>query len=301
MVQISSGLSINSLIWINSLEPESRGTTERVHDDLQPFCVSIGLPFRSFEPKTADELLALLAKIAGEAAEGLKPIIHFDTHGSANDGIFIAASKESVPWQRLVNSLRPINISTKNKLCVVSAACCSWETIKNITVTKPSPFFILVAPEETVTFGFIEDNTSRFYEKVFKELDLVSAHQECFAPKLKLFHCEKVLAVALTRYVRDNCKGKGGKERRENLMTQYFGETGLPNTRHNRQLIRKTAKATTRPNQKLIDRYVNTFLVGKRIDFGIDKLMTLVAEASAKREKLTPKVDKVKSPGRSAT
>src|ERR1017187_558445 len=135
MVQISSGLSINSLIWINSLEPESRGTTERVHDDLQPFCVSIGLPFRSFEPKTADELLALLAKIAGEAAEGLKPIIQFDTHGSANDGIFIAASKESVPWQRLVNSLRPINIATKNNLCVVSAACCSWEAIKKITVT----------------------------------------------------------------------------------------------------------------------------------------------------------------------
>jgi hypothetical protein len=178
-----------------------------------------------------------------------------------------------------VNSLRPINIATKNNLCVVSAACCSWGAIKKITVTKPSPFFILVAPEEPVTFGFIEDNTSRFYEKVFRELDIVSAYQEYFAPELNIFHCEKVLAVALTRYVLNNCTGKGGKDRRENLMTQYFSETGLPNTRHNRRMIRKTTKATTRPSQKLIDRYVNTFLIGKRIDFGIDKLMTLVAKA----------------------
>ena len=63
-LHLSSGLTVNSLIWISSLEPNEKGTTDRVHDDLQPYFVSIGLPFHLIEPKSASELLAGLDALA---------------------------------------------------------------------------------------------------------------------------------------------------------------------------------------------------------------------------------------------
>jgi hypothetical protein len=64
MLHLSSVVTINSLVWISSLDPGEKGTTDRVHDDLQPYFVSIGLPFIPVEPRSANELLAGLDAIA---------------------------------------------------------------------------------------------------------------------------------------------------------------------------------------------------------------------------------------------
>ena len=58
MLYLSSVLTVDSLVWISSLEPNEKGTTDRVHDDLQPYFVSIGLPCHTVEPRNARELLA---------------------------------------------------------------------------------------------------------------------------------------------------------------------------------------------------------------------------------------------------
>jgi hypothetical protein len=60
MVEFTSLARVNSLYWITSLEPTMRRTTERVHDDLHPFFVSIGLSFKFFEPQTAAEFSEVL-------------------------------------------------------------------------------------------------------------------------------------------------------------------------------------------------------------------------------------------------
>jgi hypothetical protein len=283
MLHLSAALNVNSLIWISSLEPNEQGTTHRVHDDLQPYFLSIGLPFKSVEPKTANQLLTCLEAIERRAKAGLRPIIHFDTHGSAEQGLYIAGSGEFVPWTRLVDKLRKINIATKNNLCVVSAACCSMHAIKPITIGEPTPFFALIAPEQTVSFWFIEQNTVKFYEEVFGGLDVVAAYEKYFAPKLALFHCERLLGIALTKYICDSCMGKGLKTRREDLMTRVFSSGGLSNSRQNRRMVRKKVKELIRPNQALIDRYIQSFLIGKKVPFSIQQIVNL-----AKAERARP-------------
>ncbi|MGB6537114.1 MAG: hypothetical protein WBF58_14255 [Xanthobacteraceae bacterium] len=283
-LHLSSGLTVNSLLWISSLEPSDRGTTDRVHDDLQPYLVSIGLPFHAVEPKSASELLAGLDAIAKRARDGLRPIIHFDTHGSKRDGLCIAASREFVPWQKLVEVLRPINVATGNNLCVVSAACFGLHAIMAIHIDNPAPFFALVAPENTVSFGFVEQRTVPFYEAVFKGLDVVSAHEKHLAPDFKLFLCEKMLLVGLTKYVRNYCMGKGRDKRIEELLTQAVAD-GLPNTSENRRIARRTAKKHIRPDQGMIDRYMQTFLIGKKIDVTIEQIIDLARVRSAKPSK----------------
>jgi hypothetical protein len=275
-LHLSSGLTVNSLIWISSLEPNEKGTTDRVHDDLQPYFVSIGLPFHTVEPKSASDLLAGLDAIAKRAKDGLRPIIHFDTHGSKRDGLYIAASHEHVPWQQLVDRLRPINVATGNNLCVVSAACFGLHAIMAINIGSPAP--------NTVSFGFAEQRTVPFYEAVFKGLDVVSAHEQYLAPNFKLFLCEKTLLVGLTKYVRNYCMGKGREKRIEELLTQAVAG-GLPNTPENRRIARRTAKKNIRPDQPLIDRYVQTFLIGKKVDVTVKQIVDL-AQARPQQRRL---------------
>ena len=270
----TSVIAINSLVWISSLKPGEKGTTDRVHDDLQPYFLSIGLPFHPAEPRSASEFLSSLDAIVKRAKDGLRPIIHFDTHGSKKDGLYIAGSGEFVSWQQLVDKLRPINVATQNNLCVVSAACFGMHAIKEVSIGNAAPFSALIAPENTVGFGFVEKRTVPFYTKLFEGLDIVTAHEQYLTPGFKLFLAEKMLLVGLTKYVRNHCLGKGRKKRVEDLLTKAVAG-GLPNNRQNRRMARSTAKKFIQPDQVLIDRYVETFLVGKKIDVDIKQIVQL--------------------------
>lgn len=227
----------------------------------------------------------LLDEIADAATQGSRPIIHFVMHGSAERGIYIDASAEFLPWETLADRLRRINIATRNNLCVVSTVCSSLQAISTIHIDQPVPFYILIAPEGEVTFGFILRNTKKFYEEVFQSLDLVSAHEKCFAQGMKLFHSEKLLMISLTRVIRDRLIGKGRQVYMEGLLTQAIQDKAIANTRNQRRLARKVAKETARPTRALIDRYVSTFLLGKKVGFKIEDLIKLAREAKQNQEK----------------
>jgi hypothetical protein len=280
MLKLSSVSTVNSIFWITSVRPDERGTTQRVHDDLLPYLNSVGLPLQELSPQSASELLAMLDAIAREATRGTKPIIHFDTHGNATHGIYIAASGEFISWVQLIDTLRAINVATQNNLCVISAACFSLNAIRPLKITQACPFLMLIAPEQEVSFGFIEDNTFRFYQDLFAGSDITAAFEKNLSPALKVFHSERMLAISLTRYIRDNCIGKGGGRRREDLLTKVLSG-GIPNNRYNKKMIRKVAKAMTKPSQRLIDEYAMTFLIGRKVEYTIDDLEALARGALA--------------------
>ena len=147
-------------------------------------------------------------------------------------------------WANLIEKLRAINIATRNNLCVVSAACFSLNAIRPLKISAPCPFLLLIAPEQEVSFGFIEDKTVTFYQKLFSGFDVLTAFQETLSPDLKLFH-SRMLAISLTRYIRDSCIGKGGERRREALLTKALSG-GLPNNRHNKKMIRQPPRQWSR-------------------------------------------------------
>jgi len=284
MLKLSSVATVNSIFWITSLRPNERGTTQRVHDDLLPYLNSIGLPLQEFNPQSASELLAMLDAIARAATSGTRPIIHFDTHGNATHGIWIAASGEFVSWIHLIDKMRAINIATQNNLCVVSAACFSLNAIRPLKITQPCPFLMLIAPEQEVSFGFIEDSTFGFYQDLFAGSDITTAFENNLVPALKIFHSERMLAISLTRYIRDSCIGKGGDRRRKDLLTKALSG-GIPNNRHNKRMIRKAAKAMTKPTQRLIDGYAATFLIGRKVEYTISDLEALARGALAEQSR----------------
>ena len=257
---------------------DEEGATRRVHDDLLGYLASREIPFQEIKPRNAQDLLEALAQIASLSQAGARPIIHLDTHGDKLHGLMVVASNEFVPWKTLIESLSVVNSATQNNLCVVSAACSSFNAILPIKIDRPCPFLLLIAPEREVSIGFVEDKTAPFYKSLFDGLDVINAYERHLKPNFRVFQSEYMLAVSLVRYIRDSCIGRGGDKRREDLLTQAMS-SGIPNNRHNKRMVRKSAKSMTRPTQRLLDDYVHTFLMGRKVGFNIDDLESLARGA----------------------
>lgn len=293
MSGFSSVLTVNSLFWFTSLEANEQGVTRRIQEDLIPYLDGIGLHHWTYEPRTANQFLGILNQIAREATTGRRPLLHFDMHGDGTHGIKLAGSGEFVSWPLLVASLREINVATGNNLCVVSGACYSLNAVWQVTLLEACPFFILIAPGEEVSSGFLEDNTVAFYKSVFAGLEIVAAYERHLAPHLSLHHCERMLAYTLASYVQDFCIGKRGNERREELITKAVW-AGLAHNRHALRRIRREAKTWTRPNPAIVKRFAeghaSTFLMGKPLGFDIADVMKIV---KSDHDELVPALAKV--------
>jgi len=279
MLTFSSDFEVDSLFCFTSLPPAAEGVTRRIHEDLRPHLDGIGVFHQTFEPRTAEQLLGMLSLIAEEAGAGSRPILHFDMHGDASRGIEIAPSGEFVSWPELVESLRTINVAAANNLCVVSSACFSMNAIWQVTLSKPCPFFVLIAPEHEVSSGFLEDKTFAFYKSLFDTRDIGAAHKAYLAPTVALHHSQRMLAYVLAGYIRRYCTGKGGNERREQLMTKAVA-AGLAHNRADRRRVRQGAKRFTRPSRAMVEHFAKshaaTFQMGTPLGFDIDLVMKLV-------------------------
>jgi hypothetical protein len=64
-------------------------------------------------------------------------------HGSIEHGLEIADSKEFMSWPALAGKLRGINVATGNNTCVIAASCFAFHAIKQVSITRASPFFML--------------------------------------------------------------------------------------------------------------------------------------------------------------
>lgn len=280
-MKFSSVARVNSLFWITSLRESERGVTRRVLEDLEPYCAGIQMPFRCYEPSSAGELLAALDDIgAGAESSGVLPMVHFDMHGSTENGLWIESGNENVTWPVVADKLRRINLATGNNLCVVSAACFSFHVVRQIDLDLAAPFFILLAPPGEIAAGTLEDGTLGFYREMFDGLNILEAHRIWFQGHLDVFHCERMLAIILARYIDMACIGKHAERRKEQLLTMAFA-SGVANNRQNRRKLRKLAERQIEPKEDLIERFLERFLIGKSPSFSIADLKKFVSDARA--------------------
>lgn len=264
-------VTVNSVVWITSLREHEVGVTTRILEDLEPFLSSKKVHFELHSPKTAAEFLYCLDELAIKAQKGLSPIIHLDTHGSEDAGVHIAASREDVSWRDVVEKFRRINTATSNNLCVVSMACFSFRAVMEIDITSQAPFYLLAAPPDEVKAEFVEKTANAFYEGVFEGTDLVGAFKTVLAGEMQLMHAEELLFISLAKYIRAGCIGKAARERAEELLTA--GLRRLEGAPDRKRLFRKIIREKIKPSKDMLDRYVDSFLLGKAVPFDIEKVV----------------------------
>jgi hypothetical protein len=283
---IQSDIRVNSLFWIKSLEPSKLGPTRRVLEDLEPFLDSYSIRFKVIDPQTTSELLDALDMIADQARNGIRPMIHFDTHGNKGAGLYLVPSQEFVGWDILAHRLRQINIATENNLCVISAACFGFYITQQNTILQPVMFYLLIGPTKTVSFGFAEENLFLFYKDVFTQQNIISAYHQYLAPQMGLFHSEKLFTVAMKRYFRFKCMGRGAQKRIERLVSEQIQ---MPNNLNTLKQIRAKVKKTIKPSEATFRKYAILFLIGKEPSVTFDHIIRFIRSAPGEYQ---PTVDR---------
>jgi hypothetical protein len=302
MIRATAGATVNAVVWIMSLtKPKERQSTQQVLTFLGPFLQAKQIPFLRFEPQTAADLFAFLTSLEDQSKAGLRPIIHLDTHGDARDGLFIAASGEFVAWQEVATRLRPINVAAKNNVCLVSAACESLQIIMTLDFKAPTPFLIMLAPQHTVTFGFIETNVFNFYEDLFAFHDVLAAHERHLAPELQQFHSHRLVLKRLSGYLRDGCIGKSRRKRVRRLMSETLGPGKKhPDTPETRRTARRTFRMATAPDPGIIVRHAEPFLHGQKLSITFEDVLAFVREGAIRRNVLLRRAARTKRRNRRA-
>lgn len=270
-LELNTSFGVNCVVWLCGLPKEEHGPTRRMLEDLQGHG-RLPVPVHRYDVFSADELLEAIGALCKVAQAGSRPVLHLDMHGSKAKGLKVGS--DFIGWEALGQSLRELNIATKNNLVVVGGACHALFAIRSVDIHSATPFFALLAPEEEVQSGFLEDRIVPFYEELFKAGSLDEAFRR-LGPPFKYEHCEKLLSIVLARYIKAGLKGKNLEERRERLLTEVFqgrGDSAPEALKQARQVL----KGGLRPNQELVDRYAATFLCGRPCSFGIDQLLKLV-------------------------
>lgn len=274
-IQIPSSFSNNAIILISSPRKNELNVGRRLHEDLTTLRAEVqDFHLEHHYVSTRHDLIEILRDIARKSKKGLRPIIHFDMHGDQRRGLEINPSREFASWLELTAWLRKINIRARNNLCVIAAACHGLHMISPISIHNAVPFYCLIAPEQEVTLGFINDRMYPFYKKLLQSGNLHDALHE-IKGTFKEFHCEKMLTIVLAKYIKFQCKGAGFRKRKEQLITDALSRD-IPRTQATLRHLRKLVKENINPSELLIKKYASRFLIGKEYQVTLDQIAGLI-------------------------
>jgi hypothetical protein len=280
-MQIESGFRCNGIVLISAPRAGEEGASRRLSEDLEQLATSLGdFIFRHITVSSKAELITLLKSLEPEVNNGFRPILHFDFHGSKELGLEIGVTGEFVSWAAITNKLRKLNAACDNNLFVFVAACYGHYLVKALNIMEPCPFFIMFGPTDLVTFGELESSVAPFYTQLF-ETGSVDDATKAFSREFEYVHAERMFLITFAKYVREKCLGKGGKQRRENLLTETFSETSLSNTTQSRPELRKKIKRQLEPTPELMDKLSKSFLHGKGCSVPFEKVMSEVKKSYA--------------------
>ncbi|TMX38249.1 hypothetical protein [Vibrio sp. Hep-1b-8] len=276
-MMIDSGFSCNSVIWLTSTRVGEDGPTNRMVEDLRLQSELLGFGFQVVNIDSKLDFESIFIELVNHARDrNMKPMVHIDMHGCSEQGLLVCKTNEYISWECAAQHFRELNVATNNNLCVIGAACHALRAVIPIKLDKPTPFFILLAPEQQVEEGFLIDNIVQFYRCLFESGSIEKAYSRHISDEFKYFHCEKMLFIVIAKYIKEKCKGKGAQERREQLLTEIFiGQSDEIKSEKITE-VRRIIKNGIKPEQSLLDRYAKTFLISRNCSFNIDDLIGFI-------------------------
>jgi len=247
---LSDDLSVNAILWVSSL-PE---------DELGP-----------------SKIFSLMRQITIDTESGLRPILHIDAHGSAQEGLHLAPSGERVSWNELIGCLQEINSAAGNNLVCVFALCYGLHGYKEVSLSSLVPAYLFCAPEAKVSVGFLESETASFYRTASETGNVTSAFNSTLGDQMVSFHCQGLFLQALLKYIRSHCSNKNRQERLELLVTEMLSQQGISQPSHQElKQIRTHIRRMLQPGQHIIDHFAPVFLVGRSAAFSYKDIQRIL-------------------------
>lgn len=226
----------NQLFIFDGLSEGESQTGRRLHEDVTDFANSIGRYnyCTRYAVKSRIALVAHLKAIESECKAGvLLPALHFECHGDKTKGLWLAASKEYIPWQELAALIAPVNAATRNNVAVVLATCEGFELCESVDIKSPCPFNFMIAPNEEIEAGAIQDSLLPFYKEVVStgELNKALAHLDS---RFKRFIAGEWFYTRISSFYTHHYSAKDKQEIMNQMIDNEVAKAGYSN----RQLIR---------------------------------------------------------------
>lgn len=275
-------LNVNTLYLITSPRSGEEGFARRIIESVNDVLNEVGggelqYLFKHGIVNNQDDFISALDRISLDIIGGMKPMIHFDMHGSQEKGLEVGPTGEFIDWQKVYTCLRILNEQLNNELVVVITACNGLHLIKSISVEKAAPFLCLIAPDEEISFGHIEVKVPLFYREFFVSGSLHNACKK-LGKEFTYFSSATLLFYLMIEYFKSYCKGVGGRARREALLTEIMN-TSLGKYPENISTYRKQIKQYITPSQQALDFFTSRFLLGKASEIKINDLLDEIDKA----------------------
>ena len=269
-LQFHASMLFNKIYFFQSLKFEPctldndiRTTTNLFSDFIPSLQKRFGFLTEFLEIDSKQAFVSRLDHIFAECLEGVRPIIHIDMHGSKTLGLRIEPTGDFLAWEELANKCRQINLVCHNNLMLILTSCFGLNSIRNVTILKPTPYYALIGAEKNPPGGYIDNQFPGFYETLLTELDIDKA-LEHISEHYKLYLSEEHFAVAFTKYIREGCMGKGKQMRVEKLVSDHLvSQDSYPKLKL--RDARKLIKENIRPSPDKFEFYKNRFLLANDI------------------------------------
>lgn len=278
--------TVNTIVWLRSLPEDELGPSRRMVEDIEAYAEREGgFNFDEVVVGSGQEMLAALAALAVRCREGIRPILHFDCHGSEEAGLLLAPSGDCIGWKELASALRQINIAADNNVCCILGVCFGMYLTSALSVSEPTPYFLTIAPEGEVGVGELEARLPSFYARLFETGNITQAYKDCLADVLSIFHCQQVFAKVFAHYVVNHGSGAAASARRENLITKFLKFRGVSQpTPEQLRSLRAQMRVGVKLNQGLMDHYASIFLIGRKASLSLQDVERLADVYRGRRD-----------------
>ncbi len=105
-------------------------------------------------------------------------VFHFEMHGDEGQNGLVLSNGELIAWEEIVDLLRPINITTSNKLFITMGTCNGRYLYKGVDPYKKSPYSGYISASTTVKAEEIYEKFGNLFEELIDNGNIVAAYLE---------------------------------------------------------------------------------------------------------------------------
>lgn len=258
----ASSFSNNVLVILDGLGDGEQQTGRWLEETVNDLSAIIHRPnyctrYRVYDAK---ELYTVLKMVETDCKTGTtKPVLHFECHGDAEKGLFLARSGEYVGWQTLLRLISGINIASRNNTGLVMASCNGFEITKFVRIDQPCPFHFVLGPDTSVLTGNLYDEMTAFYRMILATDNLDAAMGE-LGEQYKSFLCTEWFYREFAAFVIRHFSGKAKSAMAEKILDNLVA---MSSGRHLKEL-RKRVKEHIKTPQVTFRDASRTFLHNKQ-------------------------------------
>jgi hypothetical protein len=169
---------VNGVAILDAIPDGELNTARRLKEDLIDLSLNTadGLQVQYVRVHTLADLEAGISSLVDDARNnGLKPWLHLEGHGSADETGFQVADGAHCSWDYLKQLITPLNVATGLNLILILATCFGGSFARAIQTVDRAPVLGLLGPKREVKTGQIEIGFIEFYRSFFESSSLKKA------------------------------------------------------------------------------------------------------------------------------